>query len=24
MSVHFDDKARFMRDWSTRVMPVFR
>jgi 5,10-methylenetetrahydromethanopterin reductase len=24
MSVHFDDKARFMRDWSTRVMPAFR
>jgi 5,10-methylenetetrahydromethanopterin reductase len=24
MSVHFDDKARFMRDWSSRVMPAFR
>lgn len=23
MSVHFDDKARFMHDWSTRVMPAF-
>ncbi|MBI3456636.1 MAG: LLM class flavin-dependent oxidoreductase [Candidatus Rokubacteria bacterium] len=24
MSVHFDDKARFLRDWATRVMPAFR
>jgi 5,10-methylenetetrahydromethanopterin reductase len=24
MSVHFDDKHRFMRDWSTQVMPAFR
>jgi 5,10-methylenetetrahydromethanopterin reductase len=24
MSVHFDDKHRFMRDWAERVMPAFR
>jgi 5,10-methylenetetrahydromethanopterin reductase len=24
MSVHFDDKHRFMHDWSTHVMPAFR
>lgn len=24
MSVHFDDKLRFLRDWATRVMPAFR
>jgi len=24
MSVHFDDKVRFMRDWSAQVMPAFR
>ena len=24
MSVHFDDKIRFMRDWATKVMPAFR
>jgi 5,10-methylenetetrahydromethanopterin reductase len=24
MSVHFDDKVRFMRDWSSQVMPAFR
>lgn len=24
MSVHFDDKVRFMRDWARRVMPAFR
>lgn len=24
MSVHFDDKARFMRDWARHVMPAFR
>jgi 5,10-methylenetetrahydromethanopterin reductase len=24
MSVHFDDKARFLRDWSRQVMPAFR
>jgi 5,10-methylenetetrahydromethanopterin reductase len=24
MSVHFDDKVRFMRDWASRVMPAFR
>jgi len=24
MSVHFDDKQRFMRDWAERVMPAFR
>jgi 5,10-methylenetetrahydromethanopterin reductase len=24
MSVHFDDKSRFMRDWAERVMPAFR
>jgi 5,10-methylenetetrahydromethanopterin reductase len=23
MSVHFDDKQRFMRDWAERVMPAF-
>lgn len=24
MSVHFDDKRRFLHDWATRVMPAFR
>jgi 5,10-methylenetetrahydromethanopterin reductase len=24
MSVHFDDKIRFMRDWASKVMPAFR
>ena len=24
MSVHFDDKVRFMRDWSSHVMSAFR
>jgi len=24
MSIHFDDKIRFMRDWSSGVMPAFR
>ncbi len=24
MSVHFDDKARFMRDWARDVIPAFR
>lgn len=24
ISVHFDDKLRFLRDWATRVMPAFR
>jgi alkanesulfonate monooxygenase SsuD/methylene tetrahydromethanopterin reductase-like flavin-dependent oxidoreductase (luciferase family) len=24
ISIHFDDKLRFMRDWSTKVMPAFR
>ena len=24
MSVHFDDKVRFMRDWANKVMPAFR
>jgi 5,10-methylenetetrahydromethanopterin reductase len=24
MSVHFDDKVRFMRDWASQVMPAFR
>ena len=24
ISVHFDDKMRFLRDWATRVMPAFR
>ena len=24
MSVHFDDKVRFMREWAGRVMPAFR
>jgi 5,10-methylenetetrahydromethanopterin reductase len=24
MSVHFDDKERFLRDWATRVAPAFR
>ncbi len=24
MSVHFDDKIRFMRDWANKVMPAFR
>jgi alkanesulfonate monooxygenase SsuD/methylene tetrahydromethanopterin reductase-like flavin-dependent oxidoreductase (luciferase family) len=24
MSVHFEDKLRFMRDWAERVMPAFR
>ena len=24
MSVHFDDKRRFLRDWATKVMPAFR
>jgi alkanesulfonate monooxygenase SsuD/methylene tetrahydromethanopterin reductase-like flavin-dependent oxidoreductase (luciferase family) len=23
MSVHFDDKARFIRDWATTVAPAF-
>jgi 5,10-methylenetetrahydromethanopterin reductase len=24
ISIHFDDKLRFMRDWATQVMPAFR
>ena len=24
MSIHFDDKARFMRDWAREIMPAFR
>ncbi len=24
MSVHFDDKARFLKDWASKVMPAFR
>jgi 5,10-methylenetetrahydromethanopterin reductase len=24
MSVHFDDKERFLRDWATKVVPAFR
>jgi 5,10-methylenetetrahydromethanopterin reductase len=24
MSIHFDDKARFMRDWARHVMPAFK
>jgi 5,10-methylenetetrahydromethanopterin reductase len=24
MSVHFDDKERFLRDWATKVAPAFR
>ena len=24
MSVHFDDKVRFLRDWAAKVMPAFR
>jgi hypothetical protein len=24
MSVHFDDKARFLRDWAREVVPAFR
>jgi 5,10-methylenetetrahydromethanopterin reductase len=24
MSIHFDDKARFMREWARGVMPAFR
>lgn len=24
ISVHFDDKVRFLRDWASRVMPAFR
>ena len=24
MSVHFDDKVRFMREWAGQVMPAFR
>jgi alkanesulfonate monooxygenase SsuD/methylene tetrahydromethanopterin reductase-like flavin-dependent oxidoreductase (luciferase family) len=24
ISVHFDDKMRFLRDWATHVMPAFR
>ena len=24
ISIHFDDKVRFMRDWATQVMPAFR
>lgn len=24
ISVHFDDKLRFLRDWATQVMPAFR
>lgn len=24
MSVHFDDKLRFLRDWAAQVMPAFR
>jgi alkanesulfonate monooxygenase SsuD/methylene tetrahydromethanopterin reductase-like flavin-dependent oxidoreductase (luciferase family) len=24
MSVHFDDKERFLRDWAARVAPAFR
>jgi 5,10-methylenetetrahydromethanopterin reductase len=24
MSIHFDDKARFMREWARDVMPAFR
>ena len=24
ISIHFDDKLRFMRDWATKIMPAFR
>jgi len=24
ISIHFDDKLRFMRDWAEQVMPAFR
>ena len=24
MSVHFEDKVRFMREWAGKVMPAFR
>ena len=24
MSIHFDDKARFMREWAREIMPAFR
>jgi len=24
ISVHFDDKRRFIRDWAEQVMPAFR
>ena len=24
ISIHFEDKLRFMRDWSTKIMPAFR
>ncbi|MGH7386622.1 MAG: hypothetical protein ACREKG_15700 [Candidatus Rokuibacteriota bacterium] len=24
MSVHFDDKERFLRDWAAKVAPAFR
>ena len=24
ISIHFDDKLRFLRDWATQVMPAFR
>jgi 5,10-methylenetetrahydromethanopterin reductase len=24
ISIHFDDKIRFLRDWSTKIMPAFR
>jgi hypothetical protein len=24
LSVHVDDKVRFLRDWASRVLPAFR
>ena len=24
ISIHFDDKPRFMREWAAKVMPAFR
>jgi len=24
ISIHFDDKLRFIRDWAEQVMPAFR
>jgi 5,10-methylenetetrahydromethanopterin reductase len=24
ISIHFDDKLRFLQDWSTKIMPAFR